>query len=199
MAGVHALIPAAGAARRMRGADKLLEEVGGVPQIRRAVDAARKGGAAKVWLTLPPGAEARRAAVAGTWAKVIEVPEWEEGIAASLRAGVRAASVHHPTGLMILLADLPGIGAEDVGTLIAAHREAPEATWRGTDAEGAPGHPVIVPARLFPRVLELTGDEGAKTILNARGADVRPVVLPGDRATLDLDTPEAWAAWRARS
>jgi len=182
----------------MRGIDKLLEPVDGVPLLRRAVDAARGTGAAKIWVTLAPGAEARRRVLLGTWAKVIEVPEWQEGIAASLRAGTRAASVHRPSALLILLPDLPEIEAGDIARFIAAHDEAPEAVWRGETVAGEPGHPVLIPARLFDRLVELKGDQGARAFLDAEGARPRPLTLAGSRATTDLDTPEAWAAWRAR-
>ena len=197
MGGVHVLIPAAGAARRMRGADKLLEPVGGRPQLARAVEAAAGSGAARVWVTLQPGAAARRAALAGSCAKPIEVPDWQEGMAASLRAGARVAAAHGASALIVLLADLPEIEAGDVARFVAAHGEAPEAVWRGTAAEGRPGHPVLFPARLFPALAALRGDEGAKALLARE--EVRPLPLDGNRAVTDLDTPEAWAEWRART
>jgi len=197
MDGVHVLVPAAGAARRMRGADKLLEPVEGQPLLARAVAAAGGSGAARVWVSLPPGATARRAALAGSGAKVIEVPEWEEGMAASLRAGARAAAAFEASALIVLLADMPEIGAEDVARFVAAHGTAPEAVWRGTSADGTAGHPVLFPARLFPAFAALKGDDGAKAVL--AGEAVRPLPLAGNRAVTDLDTPEAWAEWRARS
>lgn len=197
MGGIHILIPAAGAARRMRGIDKLLEPVGGVSLLRRAVDAARAARPVKLWVTLPPDAEARRAALAGSHAKPIEVPDWQEGLAASLRAGVRAAAAQNATGLLVLLADLPEIETADIARFFEAHAKAPEAVLRGTSQSGAPGHPVLIPARLFAQVAALTGDAGAKALLD--GETVRDLKLPGDRAVTDLDTPEDWAAWRART
>jgi molybdenum cofactor cytidylyltransferase len=194
---VHVLIPAAGAARRMRGADKLLEPVDGGPQLGRAVAAAARSGAARVWVTLQPGAAARRAALAGSRARVIEVPDWQEGMAASLRAGARAAAAHEASSLIVLLADLPEIEAEDVARFVAAHEAAPDAVWRGTAADGTAGHPVLFPARLFPALAALKGDEGARAVL--AGEEVRPLPLAGRRAVTDLDTPEAWAEWRART
>jgi CTP:molybdopterin cytidylyltransferase MocA len=197
MGGVHVLIPAAGAARRMRGGDKLLETVDGVPQLRRAVEAARLGGGRKVWVTVQPADRARRAALLGTLAKPIEVPDWAEGMAASLRAGARAAGAQRAAALMVLLADMPEIAAADIAQLLAAHAGAPDAVWRAAAEDGTPGHPVLIPARLFPALAELQGDAGARDLL--AGEDVRPVTLEGQRATTDLDTPEAWADWRART
>ncbi len=194
---VHVLIPAAGAARRMGGVDKLLELVGGAPQLRRAVDAARKSGAAKVWVTLPPNSGARRSVLKGTWARVIEVPDWAEGLSASLRAGAMAATAQRASALIVLLADLPEIEAADVARFVEAHAAAPDRLFRGTDADGRPGHPVLIPARLFPAIGQLRGDAGARDLIAAEGAAVGSIALPDERAVTDLDTPEAWAAWRA--
>lgn len=201
MGDVHILIPAAGTSSRMRGRDKLLEVIDGSPQLRRAVEAARRSGAAKVWVTLPPvaeaGAAARHAALDGSWAKRIEVPDRAEGMAASLRAGARAAAAQGARALVVLLADMPEIGPADVARFVAAHEEAPEAVWRATTPDGRPGHPVLFPARLFPALAALAGDEGARTVL--AGEAVRELPLEGGRAVTDLDTPEAWTEWRART
>jgi CTP:molybdopterin cytidylyltransferase MocA len=201
MNGVHILIPAAGASTRMRGADKLLEQVDGLPQLRRAVEAARSAGAARVWVTLPPRgtplSDARHAALDGSWVRRIEVEDCDEGMSASLRAGARAAAAQSAGALLILLADLPEIEAGDLARFVAAHATDPEAIWRGVTEDGTPGHPVLIPARLFPAMAGLSGDEGARAILE--GDHVRPLPLPGARATTDLDTPEAWADWRART
>ena len=68
---------------------------------------------------------------------------------------------------------------------------------RATAEDGRPGHPVILPARLYPLLAGLAGDTGARTVLAAHAAEVVAHPLPGTRALVDLDTPEAWADWRA--
>jgi CTP:molybdopterin cytidylyltransferase MocA len=181
----------------MRGGDKLLEAVDGVPQLRRAVEAARLGGGRKVWVTVQPGDRDRRAVLLGTLAKPIEVPDWQEGMAASLRAGARAAGAQRAAALMVLLPDMPEIAPADIAQMIAAHAGEPGAVWRAAAEDGTPGHPVLIPARLYPALAELTGDAGARALL--ADEEVRLLPLEGQRATTDLDTPEAWADWRART
>jgi CTP:molybdopterin cytidylyltransferase MocA len=68
---------------------------------------------------------------------------------------------------------------------------------RATDIRGRAGHPVGFPARLLPALLDVSGDLGAREVLTRNPP--QPVPLPGQRATLDLDTPEDWAAWRQGS
>lgn len=195
---VAIVLPAAGASRRMRGPDKLLEPVDDMPLLRRQALAALATGA-PVLVTLPEPEGARGAALDGLGVVRVAVPDAAEGMAASLRRA--AAALPAGTGAaMIVLPDLPEITTDDLRALLAARAAALPATpvIRATAADGTPGHPVILPARLFPRLATLRGDAGARALL--AGETVRAVALPANRATTGLDTPEAWAAWRrARS
>ncbi len=196
MTAVAILIPAAGQSARMRGRDKLLEPVGGVPLLRRQADMARRT-SAPVMVTLPPAHAARLAVLAGLdGVRIAPLPDAGEGIAASIRAGAGWAREVGAQGLMVLLADLPELCTGDLRAMMRTFAADPGTPLRATDASGLPGHPVILPERLYPALTGLSGDRGAGTLL----ARERPaeIALPGRRATTDLDTPEDWAAWRAR-
>ena len=185
------VLPAAGASRRMGGADKLLERVAGAPLLRVMAARACATGA-EVAVTLRPGDTARAATLAGLPLTVIEVPDADEGMAASLRAGGRWAV---GDALMVLLPDMPEITTADMRALFAAWQEAPALPLRAASADGAPGHPVILPPARWPALAGLRGDTGARGLI----ADARLHPLPGTRAVTDLDTPAAWAAWRRRA
>lgn len=193
---VPVLILAAGASTRMRGADKLLQTVSGEPLLSRQVRIAGQSGA-RVLVTLPPQAVERRQVLQGLSAELIEVADAASGMASSLRAGVKA--VADAAGLLVLLADMPEIEAEDLALmqrLFAASANQP--ILRATSATGQPGHPVLFPARCFAALASLEGDQGARALLG-NDPEVEMVPLPGLRAVTDLDTPEAWAEWRART
>ena len=81
--------------------------------------------------------------------------------------------------------------------MLAAHRANPEDIIQATTADGRPGQPVIFPAKYYADIAQLTGDAGAKPIVQANGA--RRIALPAEHAITDLDTTEDWAAWRARA
>lgn len=187
------LIPAAGASSRMRGADKLLTLINSTPLLRRTATTALAAHAC-VCVTLRPQDDARRKALQDLPLTLIKVPEASEGLSASLRAGAAAIG---QGALLILPADMPDITADDLTRLIALSRQDQTAILRGTTADGAPGHPVLFPADLLPAFADLQGDEGARSILQAHKPRIRLVALPGQNALTDLDTPEAWAAWRA--
>lgn len=191
---LHILILAAGAASRMRGADKLLQIVGGEPLIARVARATLATGL-PVTVALPPDRPLRAAALAGLDLTSVTVPDPGLGMAASLGAGL--AALPPGAAVMLLLADLPEITAEDLSRMAQAHRIAPDLIHRGTAADGTPGHPVIFPVWARAELALLTGDEGARSLLKRHAAKVMPVPLPEAHATTDLDTPEEWAAWRA--
>ena len=190
------MIPAAGFSTRMRGEDKLLQEVAGVPLLRRqALHALEVGD--HVAVTLPAYDHPRGKALDGLPVQIVEVPDAETGMSASLRRGVSRL----PRGMaavMILPADMPDITESDMAQLITGFRATPHPMLQqGTGADGTPGHPVLFPADCFTALLTLTGDQGARDVLRANRHRLRLVALPGRHALTDLDTPEAWAAWRA--
>ncbi len=188
------LIPAAGASSRMRGADKLMEDVGGETALHRVARIARATGA-KVVVTLPEGgphAAPRRAELSGLDVRALSVKDAHEGMAASLRRGVMAAG--GAMGLMVLLPDMPDIDQADIDALMAAFSAAPTSVLRAATEDGTPGHPVIFPRRLYAELAVITGDVGGRRVLEGEPLTLHR--LPGQRAVLDLDTPEDWARWR---
>jgi CTP:molybdopterin cytidylyltransferase MocA len=187
------LLLAAGASSRMRGGDKLLEQVAGQPLLRRQAEAAMSVG--PVMVALPPERPERRAALAGLNLQVATVANASEGMGASIRAGV-AALPAEATAVMILPGDMPDLDAAALRTMKSAQQAAPDHIWRGASADGTPGHPVIFPRRTFVDLAALEGDTGARSVLRSEAP--RLVRLSGEAALTDLDTPEAWAAWRRK-
>ncbi|MDQ2088823.1 nucleotidyltransferase family protein [Marimonas arenosa] len=200
MTTVLILIPAAGAARRMRGRDKLLEDIDGEPALVRQVRRALATGA-RVYVPLSQEHPQRAAALApiGSPALLSETIDGRDGMSVSIRAAARLAQSDNGDaavdGLMILPADMPELETDDLKAVIASFTQSPDRIHRGATADGRPGHPVIFPRRLFPALDALTGDEGARSVLT--GQDVCLVALPENHALTDLDTPEEWAAWSA--
>ena len=187
-------IPAAGASRRMRGRDKLLEEVDGIPLLRRQTLAALSTGH-PVTVLLPPNNGPRASVLDGLSAARHVVPDADTGMSASLRGAARLAT--GARGLVILLPDVPGVGQAEIEAVIdlfKAHENS-KPVVRATDLNDVPGTPIVFPPRLVPRLEELKGDDGGRSLLKRE--DVLTVAFPDSRATLDLDTPEDWDAWRA--
>lgn len=191
------LILAAGASRRMRGADKLLEPVDGTPVLRRLAQEAVATGA-RVLVTLPPDRPDRAAALEGLPLQRVTVPDADEGMAASIRAGI-AALPDAVQAAAMCPADMPEITRAAFDTVFAAARAHPGQVIRAAAWDGTPGHPVLFPADCFAALRALRGDGGARPVLRANAHRLKAVTLAGAAAITDLDTPEAWADWRRRT
>ncbi|GGH19240.1 CTP:molybdopterin cytidylyltransferase MocA [Cribrihabitans marinus] len=190
------IILAAGQSRRMQGRDKLLEVVDGKPLVRRQAQMARRVTTAPVIVALPPEPHRRHDVLADLEVQRLSVPDADEGMNASLRRAF-AALPDDARAAMLVLADLPDLTGDDLRTVLQViDLDGDTLIWRGTTVDGEPGHPIVFRADLFDAMSRLRGDGGARSIVAAAGPRVAHVPLPGRRARNDLDTPEAWAAWR---
>ncbi|MFM7403037.1 MAG: NTP transferase domain-containing protein [Erythrobacter sp.] len=201
VSGWSALILAGGAGRRFGGdgnGAKLLADLGGAPVIRRVADAVVSVGFAEVIsITGAEDTDIRRA-LAGADVFVSHAPGWEEGMAASLRAGVRALALQ-TQGVCIFLGDMPLVPAGLCGALVEAAEAAGYAAR--PRCEGKPGHPVAFTRAAFADLLALEGDTGATALLKAHPERVAYLDTAERGVLLDIDTPEdlaaAVAAWNA--
>jgi molybdenum cofactor cytidylyltransferase len=191
---IEVILLAAGASSRMRGVDKLLQEIDGEALLRRAARAAVGSRSGAVHVVLPPGSEARARLLQGLEVEIVVAGDWYEGMAASLRAGLAAIS-SDCDGVIVALADMPEVKAVDFDRLIAAFDASGSGIFRAVAPGGAPGHPVLFGQEFFGALASLQGDMGARDILRFAGDGVVNVVT-GKGAVIDLDTPEDWAVWR---
>lgn len=190
------ILLAAGASRRMRGRDKLLEEVDGLPLLRRQALRALEATRGAVFVALPQAPHPRYAALEGLGLRLVPVADAAEGINASLRTAFAALPKDAPCA-MLLLADLPDLTRDDLKKVMGAVDLGTDTRiWRGVTEEGAPGHPIVFRADLFPAFAELKGDGGGREIIAQAEGRIETVPLPGTHARNDLDTPEDWASWR---
>ncbi|MCX6952748.1 MAG: nucleotidyltransferase family protein [Verrucomicrobia bacterium] len=189
-----AVILAAGASTRM-GSPKQLLEIDGRPLLIRAIDAALASPAWPVVVVLGAHAEKIRPVLARLPVLVAETPEWSEGMAASIRAGVTMLRQFSRAldGAVVALCDQPAFSAAVIAQLVAAQRT----TGRSIVAahySGRNGAPALFLREHFPTLAHLTGEAGARTLLNGDPAHVAAVDLPA--LALDLDTPADVAAFR---
>ena len=186
------LLLAAGTSSRMRGGDKLLETIEGETLLRRQVRVAKATGA-EVMVVLPINSPMRRAQIAFEDVQVVEAKDPSLGMSASIAIGV-ASLPRSAEAVMILPTDMPDLSAADLNAVLSEFAENSDTVHRGASENGQPGHPVVFPRRLFPVLKALSGDDGARAVLESEV--VRLVPLPNKNAVTDLDTPEEWQSWR---
>ncbi len=190
------LILAAGGSTRMAGRDKLLETVGGVPQLRRLCLAALALGE-PVFVALPRADHPRAAVIADLGVTILAIAEAAEGMGGTLRVAV--AMLPPCPRFMLVLGDMAEIGAAEMRAVLDAARAHSAPVTRGATQDGAHGHPVVFDAGLRPQFAKLGGDSGGEDIVRPLRDQTRLVRLTGQIARLDLDTPQDWAAFRART
>lgn len=171
---IAGLLLAAGGARRF-GAQKLVQPLGGKPLVRHAADALAKA-TDELLVVAGHQSDVVRDALAGMRCAFVENPQWSDGIAGSVRAGI-AALPPNAAAVVVALGDQPGIDTRTVHRLIEC--------WRATGVpivsaryRGVRGHPVLFDRAVFGELAALEGDVGAKPVIERDDARV---------ATIDLD------------
>ncbi|MEO7598861.1 MAG: nucleotidyltransferase family protein [Opitutus sp.] len=188
-----AVILAAGSSSRM-GAPKQLLPVFGEPMLVRAVDSALASAAWPIVVVLGAHAEKIRPLLATRPVLIAENPAWIEGMASSLRTGIATLRQFSRAieAAVVALCDQPNFNADVIQRLVNAQ----ESTGRSIVAaryNGRNGAPALFLRQHFAQLTNLTGEEGARALLNSDSDQVAAIDLP-DLAT-DLDTPADYAAY----
>jgi molybdenum cofactor cytidylyltransferase len=189
---VAIVLLAAGKASRMGegGPHKLLAEFDGIPLVRRSAATALASGAAAVVAVTGHRRREIEQALADLPVERVHNPDYASGMASSLVAGVGAPVTQRADGVLVMLADMPGVTSDDLKALIAAFRKANGQAIVRAVSRGKRGNPVILPRTVFDAVMRLEGDVGARHIIETAGLPVVDLDI-GDAAHLDVDTPEA--------
>lgn len=184
---VPAIILAAGASVRFGQPKQLLRLAAFEDEalLDRAVRLALEAGAAPVFVVLGAHSDAIRQQAQLADAEVLLNPAWQEGMASSLRVGVRAVMDQLPlaSAALVMVCDQPALSAAHLRHLLAAHGAAPEMAVASHYAVRS-GVPVVLPSALFPALLALTGDQGARAILRQATA-ITHVEFPGGEWDID--------------
>lgn len=190
---IAGVVLAAGLSRRM-GQAKLLMPVGGRAIVRYVVERVLAGGVDSVWVVTGPDVEPIEAALAGIDVQTAVNPAPGEGQAGSVRAGIAALPASVDAAL-IALGDQPLLAPSIIPALLAARRTSPKLIVAPRYRDGQ-GNPVLFKREIFPELLRLTGDQGARPIIQKEPARVEWVDLDLPMPP-DVDTPDDYEKIRA--
>jgi len=185
---VGAVILAAGFATRM-GRNKLLLEVGEQPLVKHVIEAASEGGCYVINAVYAD--ESVREAI-GRSATCVSNPDAALGQSSSLRVGLQSLP-EEVAGALVMLGDQPLVGSRTVGMLLRAWRQegSRPAIAASYGDRGFWRPPVLLDRSLWPDVMSLRGDAGARHLF-----DERPELLdtvPAAGRPDDVDTPDDYA------
>lgn len=181
---VHILILAAGGSSRL-GSPKQLARVQGRPALQRVTATAVAIASQNVSVVVGAHAAEVMPMLARMGVGTVINPRWEEGLASSIRAGIKALPPACDS-VMLLLGDQVAVTPDDLRRLLEA--------WKGQETviaaalyQRASGVPAIFPRWCFEELTHLRGDRGAKFVLQRHAGRVVHVPMPN--AAIDIDTP----------
>jgi len=206
---IAGLILAAGRSSRM-GRPKLLLDLGGRPVIGHVLGTALAAPLEEIVVVLGEEPDAieracgrtiaavgggRRGAGSSPSVRFVRNERFAEGQSTSLLAGI--GSLDEPIdAAVVLLGDQPGIRSDAIEAVIAGSRAAGAHIVQAAYS-GVPAHPTLFARAAWPALAALTGDEGARRLIEAR-PEWRTLVEVGGDPPLDVDTPEDLERLRAR-
>lgn len=188
-----AILVAAGLSSRFGPEDKLLTEINGAPLLLWSLTSLLEARLGRVVIVTGVNDKAVRAICSDRVIAFANNPDPAAGLGASIAIGA-AAVQKQMEGVFICLGDMPLIPATvfpDLAGVLAAD----DAIDAAAPAyQGKRGHPVLFHQRHLPALQALTGDDGAKRILNTPGFRLHCLETDDDGVVSDVDHREDLAS-----
>lgn len=179
------ILLAAGQGRRF-GSDKLWHAMADGRPMALVAAAHLRPACDRVVAVLRPGSDRLARLLEATGCETVRCLDADAGLGHSLAAGIRAAT--DAAGWVVALADMPFIAPTSHQVVAASLRNG--VSLAATTYAGRRGHPVGFAARWLDQLVQLTGDLGGKSILEAHPQELVlcPTHDPG--VLRDIDRPQ---------
>lgn len=187
---ISIVVLAAGRSSRMLSGTrhKLLATFDGIPLIRRLVQRALASKADQVFVVTGHQGGKIKSALDGLAVTFVDNPNFGTGIASSLKVGLSVAAAAQTHAIMVLHGDMPSINTRHLDLLIDEFESNGNAVVWAT-CRGTRGNPVVLPSSIATEASQLSGDTGAKSLIQSSGFQIVPVEI-GLAALDDVDTEE---------
>ncbi len=185
------ILLAAGASRRM-GTPKQLLKIDNQTLIERAINITQ--GVVNQQTVVVLGANAEKIKpyiLPQTNVAVIINENWQQGMGTTLKAGLEFLVAHTPqiSGVIVLVCDQPYLTTQKLQQLIEQHQET-KAAIIATAYKDIKGVPALFDSTIFPQLIALNKDEGARKIIKNYEGEIITIDFP--KGSIDLDTPAAY-------
>ena len=173
------------------GRPKQLLPYRGRTLLRHAAETAVAAGCAPIVLVTGALHDELLAEIVGLPILAERNPDWETGMASSIRVGLAAVAAAAPRAVLVMLTDQPLVTPELLRQLIV-QQQATQAPIVAAAYGETLGVPAIFDKSLLPELLKLQGAQGAGRLIARLGAAVGQVAFPA--GLLDVDTPAQYTA-----
>ena len=161
--------------------------------LENAVDTANETDANPVIVVLGANATQLEKELDEKKVHIVENNEWKEGMASSIRCGVETLQHIAPSadGVILMVCDQPHVSSSLLNELITLQKKTarPVITSQYKDAVGPPA---LFHRSVFPELLELNGDAGARKIVEKYKDKLATVSF--EKGTIDIDTEDDYKA-----
>jgi molybdenum cofactor cytidylyltransferase len=187
---ISAIVLAAGQSTRM-GMIKLLLDLDGGTIVERVVNVLLRSKVDEVIVVVGYEGDRVRRRFLGKDVQVVYNRDYHEGMAASIREGLRHID-QTAHGVLIALGDHPLMTADTIDKLIDTYRKADKGIVCPT-YEGKRGHPVIFNFKRYGEALSsLRGDVGGRAVVEAHGDDLFEFTVDSPGVIRDVDVWEEY-------
>ena len=194
---VAGILLAGGASTRM-GKTKQLLPLGGKTLVERVLIEALRSELERIVLVLGYQAGDIKKVITPLFPQpklsIIENRQFKQGMSSSIIAGLSEIENTHDH-VMILLGDMPFIHRDLINLLLRRYLRSglPIGAIEGKDR---PAHPMIFSRALYPELLILRGDVGARALFGKYSDQVCLIEPEGPYDGRDIDTPEDYAEFQ---
>lgn len=190
---IAGIILAAGSSARL-GRPKQLLSLHGEPLLRYTARRVLATAIDTVLVVLPAESGPMQQAIADLPVRIVPNPQAALGQSTSLIAGLTALGNDDVEAVIVFLGDQPGVDPTVVNRLVARWHESSAAIVCPEYNDGI-GNPVLFDRRMLPALHKLTGDTGARQVIQERRQRGDVETVPVDApAPLDVDTEDDFAA-----
>ena len=178
------IILAAGASKRF-GEPKQLAEFQGKTLIENAIENALATDLQNICVVLGANAEMIKSQIEKFPVEILENKNWLDGMSSSLAVGIKFFEKDNFDAVLVMLCDQPLIKSSDLNLLIEKYKSTKKpivvSKYRQTK-----GVPAIFSKQIFPQLLQIDGDKGARKVIEENEDLLEIVEIP--EAVFDIDT-----------
>ncbi|HOX81716.1 MAG TPA: nucleotidyltransferase family protein [Chryseolinea sp.] len=193
---IGVILLAAGSSSRM-GQSKQLLSVGNESMLVKMVKVSLRAGASPLIVVLGAGEQEHRDVIEDFPVEIVSNQQWSSGMGSSLKCGLNhlAKKFDYVDAAIVLVCDQPHVSSQYIQSIIERY----EISRRSIVASyyaGASGVPVLFDKSMFPEILNLQDDEGAKKLITQHPRLLELVDFP--EGSIDLDTPTDYEQFMKR-